>query len=64
MSGTITQLAHDRGTGSLVGEDGETYLFRRRSRSNCWFHELSVGAAVTFDEAGERLEATAGRLVK
>jgi len=64
MSGTITQLAHDRGTGSLVGENGKTYLFRRRSLSNCWFHELSVGAAVTFDEAGERLEATAVRLVR
>ena len=64
MSGTITQLAHDRGTGSLVGENGKTYLFRRRSLSNCWFHELSVGAAVTFEESGERLEANAVRLVR
>jgi hypothetical protein len=29
MTGTIVRLQRDRGTGSLLGEDGKTYSFRR-----------------------------------
>lgn len=63
MNGTITQLASDRGTGALVGSDDKTYALRRQALKNCWFHELSVGAVVTFQE-GKPLEAITVRLIR
>ena len=66
MTGTITRLERDRGTGSLVGEDGKTYTFRRNAVRDGWFHDLSEGATVTFDAAKppQQLEATLVRLVQ
>lgn len=66
MTGTITRLERDRGTGSLVGEDGKTYTFRRNAVRDGWFHDLSEGATVTFDAAKSprQLEATLVRLVQ
>ena len=49
MTGTITQLHQDRGTGSLVGEDGKVYSFRRHDLRDVWFHELTEGTPVTFE---------------
>jgi hypothetical protein len=63
MHGTITQLTSDRGTGALVGTDDKTYALHRQVLKNCWFHELSVGAAVTF-QVGKPLEAITVRLVR
>jgi hypothetical protein len=63
MDGTITQITADRGTGSVLGEDGKLYAFRRAALRDCWFHELGVGAAVTFD-VGRAFEAVAIRLVR
>jgi len=66
MTGTITQLQRDRGTGSLVGEDGTIYTFRRRDVRDGWFHDLLEGETVTFD-AGKpprQLEATLVRRVR
>jgi len=42
----------DRGTGSLVAEDGKTYMFRRSAVCGGWFHDLSEGATVTFRRGG------------
>lgn len=66
MTGTITRLERDRGSGSLVGEDGKTYTFRRNAVRDGWFHDLSEGATVTFDTAQppRQLEATLVRLVQ
>lgn len=65
MTGTITQLQRDRGVASLRGEDGKTYVFRRGAVRDGWFHDLSVGATVTFDagQPPKTLEATLVRLV-
>ncbi len=63
MNGTITQLAPDRGTGALIGADDKTYALHRQALKNCWFHELSVGAVVTF-QVGKPLEAATVRLVR
>lgn len=63
MTGTITQLHRDRGTGSLVGEDGKTYSFRRGDLKDAWFHELTEKAPITF-EPGKDLSATQVRLVR
>jgi cold shock CspA family protein len=66
MTGTITRLDRSRGLGSVVGEDGKTYSFRRSAVRDGWFHDLSEGANVTF-EAGEsprELEANLVRLVR
>ncbi len=49
MTGTITHVQRDRGTGSLRGEDGKTYSFRRHVVRDCWFHDLTEGATVTFE---------------
>ena len=65
MTGTITQLRHDRGTGSLLAEDGKAYSFRRSNVRDVWFHDLTEGAAVTFEvqkKSGE-LHAILVRLV-
>jgi len=56
MTGTIAQLQRDHGTGQVRGEDGKTYLFRRTSLKNVWFHDLTEGMAVTF-EPGKDLSA-------
>ena len=53
MTGTITQLRRDRGTGSLLAEDGKAYSFRRSDVRNVWFHDLTEGATVTF-EVGQK----------
>ena len=65
MTGIITQLHRDRGTGSLAGGDGKTYLFRRNAVRDAWFHDLSEGAIVSFAAAEPRqpLEATIVRPV-
>ncbi|OLC80954.1 MAG: hypothetical protein AUH72_10660 [Acidobacteria bacterium 13_1_40CM_4_65_8] len=66
MTATILQMHRDRGTGSLVGEDGKTYLFRRNAVRDGWFHDLSEGATVEFDPAEPpgKLEAVRVRLVR
>jgi cold shock CspA family protein len=66
MNATIQQMHRDRGTGSLVAEDGKTYMFRRGAVCGGWFHDLSEGATVTFDvaEPAGKLEATRVRLVR
>ena len=64
MTGTITQLRHDRGTGSLLAEDGKAYSFRRSNVRDVWFHDLTEGAAVTFEvQKSSELQATLIRLV-
>ena len=62
MTGTITQLQRDRGTGSLLGEDGKTYAFRRSDLRDVWFHDLMEGTPITF-EPGKNLSATRMRPV-
>jgi len=57
MTGTIVQLLRDRGTGSLLGEDGKTYSFRRGDLRDVWFHDLTATARITF-EPGKDLSAT------
>jgi hypothetical protein len=63
VTGTITQLHRDRGTGSLVGEDGKTYAFSRRDLQDVWFHQLTEETPVTF-EPGRDLSATHVRPVR
>ena len=64
MTGTVTQLRRDRGTGSLLAEDGKAYSFRRSDVREGWFHDLSEGAAVTFEvQKSSELQATLVRLV-
>ena len=64
MTGTITQLRRDRGTGSLLAEDGTAYSFRRSNVRDVWFHDLTEGAAVTFEvQKSSELQATLVRLV-
>ena len=66
MTGTITEVQRDRGTGALRGEDGKTYSFRRSDVRDCSFHDLSAGASITFEpRTGARaLEATMVRLAR
>jgi len=63
MTGTIVRLQRDRGTGSLLGEDGKTYSFRRNDLWDAWFHELTDAAPITF-EPGKSLSATRVRPVR
>ena len=63
MTGTITHVQRDRGTGSLRGEDGKTYSFRRHVVRDCWFHDLTEGATVAF-EPDKNLSATRVRPVR
>ena len=63
MSGTITELRSNAGRGSLLGEDGRTYVFGRRDLRNTWFHELTEGAPVTF-EPGQSLSASQVHLIR
>jgi cold shock CspA family protein len=66
MTGTIMQVQRDRGTGSLIGEDGKTYTFRRSAVRDGWFHDLSEGATVIFDAADplRGLQAVLVRIVR
>jgi hypothetical protein len=57
VTGIITELHRDRGTGSLKGEDSKTYSFRRSDLQDAWFHELTEGAPITF-EPGKNLSAS------
>jgi cold shock CspA family protein len=57
VTGTITQLQRDRGVGTLLGEDGKNYAFRRGDVRGVWFHQLTEGATVAF-EPGKQLSAT------
>ena len=63
MTGTIAHLQRDRGTGSLLGEDGKTYSFGRSDLRDVWFHELTEAALITF-EPGKHLSATRVRPVR
>jgi cold shock CspA family protein len=62
VTGTITRLDQSRGVGTLLGEDGKHYLFRRSDLRDIWFHELTEGATVEF-EPNTHLSATRVRLV-
>jgi cold shock CspA family protein len=62
LTGTITQLHRDRGVGTLLGEDGKCYMFRRSDVRDAWFHDLTEGATVAF-EPGNNLSATRVRPV-
>lgn len=48
LTGVIAELHRDRGTGSIRGDDGRTYTFRRTALKGGWFHELTEGLHVTF----------------
>ena len=63
MTGTITHLERDRGTGSLVGSDGKTYSFRHGALRDVWFHELTEGTPVTF-EPGKDFSASQVRPIR
>jgi cold shock CspA family protein len=49
VTGTVTELHESRGTGIIQGADGKMYAFRRYDLRDCWFHDLAVGSAVTFE---------------
>jgi hypothetical protein len=49
MTGTIADLRRDQGTGVILADDGKTYLFRRTSLKNVWFHDLTDSMVVTFE---------------
>lgn len=49
MTGTIADLNHDKGTGSIKGDDGRMYTFRRTALKDGWFHDLSAGDHVSFN---------------
>jgi hypothetical protein len=51
VTGTIAQLQLNRGLGTLLGEDGKRYTFRRSDVRDVWFHDLTEGAAVAFEPA-------------
>jgi len=57
MTGTISQLHPNRGIGTLLGEDGKQYTFRRNDVRHVWFHDLTEGTRVTFEPA-KNLTAT------
>jgi hypothetical protein len=63
MTGTITRVQRDRGTGSLLGDDAKTYSFGRNDLRDVWFHELTEAAPITF-EPGKNLSATRVRPVR
>ena len=64
MVGSITELHAARATGAIKGEDGKLYTFRGRDLRDCWFHDLIIGATVTFEPlTGMRaLDATEVRI--
>ena len=51
MTGTITALHPHRGVGTLLGDDGKCYTFRRSDVRDVWFHDLTEGATVSFEPA-------------
>jgi hypothetical protein len=61
VTGTIAQLRRDHGT--LLGEDGKCYTFRRHDVRDAWFHDLKEGATVAF-EPDKHLAATRVRLIR
>jgi hypothetical protein len=63
VTGTITQLQRDRGLGTLLGEDGKCYTFRRYDVRDVWFHDLKEGATVAF-EPDKNLAATDVRPIR
>ena len=66
MTGTVTDLQRNRGVGTLVGENGRTYVFRRHDVCDGWFHDLADGARVSFEpkDPPKQLEATRVRLLR
>ena len=56
MTGTITHLYQNRGVGTLLGDDGKCYTFRRNQVRDVWFHDLTEGETVSF-EPGKHLSA-------
>jgi hypothetical protein len=48
--------------GTLLGEDGKHYVFRRNDVRDGWFHDLTEGATVAF-EPSQHLSATRVQLV-
>ena len=63
VTGTITQLNPSRGVGTLLGEDGKRYTFRRNDVREVWFHDLTEGARVAFEPAKD-LSATHVRPIR
>jgi cold shock CspA family protein len=51
VTGTISQLHLSRGVGTLLGEDGKHYTFRRNDVREVWFHALTEGDRVAFEPA-------------
>jgi hypothetical protein len=49
VTGTITQLERNCGTGALLGDDTKRYTFRRSDVRNAWFHDLTEGTIVAFE---------------
>jgi cold shock CspA family protein len=62
VTGTITALHPNRGVGTLLGDDGKSYMFRRSDVCEGWFHDLTEGATVSF-EPGPHWSATRVRPV-
>jgi hypothetical protein len=60
VTGTITHLHQVQGLGTLLGDDGKHYTFRRRDVRDVWFHDLRERAAVAF-EPDKNLSATGVR---
>ena len=57
MTGTITHFQRARGLGTLLGDDGKSYSFRRNDVREVWSRKLTEGVAVAF-EPGKQLSAT------
>ena len=62
MTGTITALNPNRGVGTILGDDGKSYMFRRNDVCEGWFHDLTEGTTVSF-EPGLNWSATRVRPV-
>jgi hypothetical protein len=62
VTGTITHLQRVQGLGTLLGEDGKNYTFRRKDVRDAWFHDLQERATVVF-EPDTKLAATQVRPV-
>jgi hypothetical protein len=61
VTGRITQLRRDHGT--VLGQDGKCYTFRRHDVRDVWFHDLTEGATVAF-EPDKNLAATCVRPIR
>jgi hypothetical protein len=62
VTGIITQLQRVQGLGTLLGEDGKSYTFRRKDVRDVWFHDLRERGTVAFDP-NKNLSATSVRPV-